>query len=157
MTTTDDQQPSFASLELCRQLKRALKEQGYVTPTPIQVQAIPHLLENRDLLGVAQTGTGKTAAFALPLLNRMSNNPRPPTPKRPRALVLTPTRELAAQIAVSFANYGKYVDVTSTVIFGGVSQVPQVKALRAGVDIVVATPGRLLDLMGQREIDLRRV
>jgi len=157
MTTPEDTQPSFASLALCRPLNRALKEQGYEHPTPIQAQAIPYLLENRDLFGIAQTGTGKTAAFALPLLHRISNNPKRPERCRPRALVLTPTRELAAQIAASFATYGKYVDATSTVVFGGVSQVPQVRALRAGVDILVATPGRLLDLIGQKEIDLRRV
>jgi ATP-dependent RNA helicase RhlE len=156
-STADDGRPSFAGLALCRPLKRALKELGYEHPTPIQTQAIPYLLEDRDLLGVAQTGTGKTAAFALPLLNRMSNNPKPLAPKRPRALVLTPTRELAAQIEKSFEAYGRYVDVTSCVIFGGVSQVPQVRALRKGVDVVVATPGRLLDLISQREIDLRRI
>jgi len=157
VTTPDESQVTFASLALCRPLKRGLKEAGYETPTPIQAQAIPHLLEGRDLLGVAQTGTGKTAAFALPLLDRMSSNPKKLAPKRPRALVLTPTRELAAQIEASFATYGKYVDVTNTVVFGGVSQVPQVKVLRRGVDVLVATPGRLLDLIDQKEIDLRRV
>ena len=157
MTDSDPAPITFASLALCGPLQRALKEQGYEAPTPIQAKAIPHLLEGRDLFGIAQTGTGKTAAFALPLLNRISQNAKPPSPKRPRALVLTPTRELAAQIETSFETYGKYVDTTSTVVFGGVSQVPQVKALRRGVDVLVATPGRLLDLMSQREIDLRRV
>ncbi len=148
---------TFASLALCRPLKRALKEQGYEQPTPIQAQAIPHLLEGRDLLGIAQTGTGKTAAFALPLLDRMSSNPKKLAPGRPRALVLTPTRELAAQIETSFAAYGKHVDVTNTVIFGGVKDVKQKQALRKGVDVLVATPGRLLDLIDQGEIDLRRI
>ena len=148
---------TFASLALCRPLKRALKEAGYERPTPIQAQAIPHLLEGRDLLGIAQTGTGKTAAFALPLLDRMSSNPKKASPGRPRALVLTPTRELAAQIEASFATYGKHVDVTNTVVFGGVSDVPQKQALRRGIDVLVATPGRLLDLVDQGELDLRRI
>ena len=154
---SDDAKVTFASLALCKPLKRALQEAGYEEPTPIQAQAIPHLLEGRDLLGIAQTGTGKTAAFALPLLNRMSNNPKKVAPNRPRALVLTPTRELAAQIEQSFATYGTHLDVTNTVIFGGVSDVQQKQALRKGVDVLVATPGRLLDLCDQMVLDLRRV
>ncbi len=152
---TADTPVTFSSLALCEPLQRALAEQGYETPTPIQAQAIPYLLDGRDLFGIAQTGTGKTAAFALPLLNLMNKNPRPAKPRRPRALVLTPTRELAAQIAASFEAYGRHVNATHTVVFGGVSQVPQVKAMRQGVDVLVATPGRLLDLIDQREIDLR--
>lgn len=154
---SDDTKVTFASLALCKPLKRALTEAGYEEPTPIQAAAIPHLLEGRDLLGIAQTGTGKTAAFALPLLNRMSNNPKKVSPNRPRALVLTPTRELAAQIEQSFATYGTHLDVTNTVIFGGVSDVQQKQALRKGVDVLVATPGRLLDLCDQGALDLRRV
>jgi ATP-dependent RNA helicase RhlE len=139
---------------LLPQLQRAVAEEGYATPTPIQAQAIPHLLAGRDLLGCAQTGTGKTAAFALPILQYLHNKPRPPTPGRPRALVLAPTRELAGQIGDSLRAYGRHVRIPHTVIFGGVGQHPQVQALRHGVDIVVATPGRLLDLMNQRHLRL---
>ena len=130
-------------------LRKAVAEEGYTTPTPIQEQAIPHLLEGRDLLGCAQTGTGKTAAFVLPLLQHITSRPRPPVRGRPRALILAPTRELAAQIGESVRAYGRYVPVKYTVIFGGAGQYPQVAALNRGVDVVVATPGRLLDLMGQ--------
>ena len=130
-------------------LRKAVAEEGYTTPTPIQEQAIPHLLEGRDLLGCAQTGTGKTAAFVLPLLQHITSRPRPPVRGRPRALILAPTRELAAQIGESVRAYGRHVPVKYTVIFGGAGQYPQVAALNRGVDIVVATPGRLLDLMGQ--------
>jgi ATP-dependent RNA helicase RhlE len=133
-------------------LRRAVAEEGYTTPTPIQVQAIPHLLAGRDLLGCAQTGTGKTAAFVLPLLRHLANAPRRPASGHPRALILAPTRELAAQIGDSIRNYGRHVRVSHTVIFGGVGQGPQVNALRRGVDIVVATPGRLLDLHGQGHV-----
>jgi ATP-dependent RNA helicase RhlE len=128
---------------------------NYSTPTPIQVQAIPRVLEGRDLLGSAQTGTGKTAAFALPILHRLSEDGRPSRGRRPiRALVLTPTRELAVQIGESFAAYGAHSGLRHATVYGGVSQRPQEQALRKGVDILVATPGRLLDLMGQRLIDL---
>jgi ATP-dependent RNA helicase RhlE len=149
--------PEFADLGLCSDLLDAIFDRGYETPTPIQAQAIPHLLEGRDLLGVAQTGTGKTAAFALPILDLLDERHEKPTPRRPRALVLTPTRELASQISDSFEAYGKHLPLRSTVVFGGVGQSPQVRALRRGVDVLVATPGRLLDLMGQGHVDFARV
>lgn len=138
-------------------LQRAVAEEGYSTPTPIQEQAIPHLLEGKDLLGCAQTGTGKTAAFTLPLLQEMCQTNITPAKGRPRALILTPTRELAAQIGDSIKTYGRYVRVSHTVIFGGVGQNPQVVALQRGVDVVVATPGRLIDLMDQGHIHLDRI
>ncbi|HEU4726770.1 MAG TPA: DEAD/DEAH box helicase [Kofleriaceae bacterium] len=144
----------FSELGLLPALERAVAEQGYVVPTPIQVQAIPHVLAGRDLLGLAQTGTGKTAAFALPILQRLTATP-PSGRHRPiRCLVLTPTRELAAQIQDSFATYGKHLALRSFVIFGGVGMDAQRQALRAGMDILVATPGRLLDLSGQGLLDL---
>jgi ATP-dependent RNA helicase RhlE len=147
---------SFSELSLIPPLLRALDAKGYETPTPIQAQAIPPLLEGVDLLGVAQTGTGKTAAFSLPLLQHLAERPAPRG--RPiRALVLTPTRELAAQIGDNLAAYGKRLGQKHIVIFGGVGQRPQVDALKRGVPIVVATPGRLLDLMGQGYVDLARV
>ena len=149
--------PAFRDLGLSDALLRALERQGYTTPTPIQAQAIPHLLDNRDVLGVAQTGTGKTAAFALPMLDLLDDGKGPPNPRCPRALVLTPTRELASQIGDSFRAYGEHTPITGTVIFGGVGQNPQVQAMRRGVDVLVATPGRLLDLMGQGEIDLSEI
>ena len=149
--------PEFADLDLCSEILEALSDRGYRTPTPIQSQAIPHLLEGRDLLGVAQTGTGKTAAFALPILDLLDERNERPEARRPHALVLTPTRELASQIAKSFTDYGANLRIRSTVIFGGVGQAPQVRALKDGVDVLVATPGRLLDLMGQRHVDLSRV
>ena len=130
---------SFSDLGLSEPILRAISAEGYTTPTPIQEQAIPHLLEGRDLLGFAQTGTGKTAAFALPILQRLSATRTRPSPGS-RALVLTPTRELATQIGESFETYGANLPLTHTVIFGGVGQNPQVQAAR-GVDILVATPG----------------
>jgi len=130
-------------------LQRAVAEEGYTIPTPIQQQAIPILLAGRDVLGCAQTGTGKTAAFTLPLLHYLTEHRRPTPAGRPRALILAPTRELAAQIGDSIHTYGRHVRVSHTVIFGGVSQSHQVRALHGGVDVVVATPGRLLDLMQQ--------
>jgi ATP-dependent RNA helicase RhlE len=139
----------FASIPLSAVLHQALAEEGYTTPTPIQAKAIPPILEGRDMLGCAQTGTGKTAAFALPILHRLMNATVDKTkrgPKLPRALVLSPTRELATQIAESFQTYGRYTNMTGTVVFGGVSQFHQVKALQRGIDILVATPGRLMDL-----------
>jgi ATP-dependent RNA helicase RhlE len=152
------QQPaSFSDLSLSEPVLRALRGRGYERPTPIQVQAIPPVLAGRDLLGVAQTGTGKTAAFAVPLVERLAANPRPVRPRAPRVLVLTPTRELAAQIDESFRAYGKHHRTTSVVIHGGVGQGPQVTALRRGVEVAVATPGRLLDLLGQRHVDLAHV
>ena len=136
----------------------ALKEEGYTTPTPIQAQAIPFILAGRDLLGCAQTGTGKTAAFAIPMLQLLSK-PRAVKPgERPiRALILTPTRELAIQIEESFRNYGRGLRIKHLVVFGGVSQVPQTNALERGTDVLVATPGRLLDLMSQGYINLKDV
>jgi ATP-dependent RNA helicase RhlE len=136
---------------------RALKTEQYQIPTPIQAQAIPHLLAGRDLLGVAQTGTGKTAAFALPILERLANPRTPAVAKCARALILTPTRELAIQIGESFRSYGRYMNLRHTVVFGGVGQNPQVDALRRGVDILIATPGRLLDLMGQGHVKFDRL
>ncbi len=147
----------FTDLNLIEPILKAITETGYTTPTPIQQQAIPPLLEGKDLLGCAQTGTGKTAAFALPILQRLATNQKRPEPKCPRALVLTPTRELAIQIFDSFKTYGKNLKLTHTVIFGGVGQGPQVKALRNGVDVLVATPGRLLDLIEQRCLRLDKV
>ena len=142
---------------LMPELQRAVAAEGYVTPTPIQEQSIAHLLDGRDLLGTAQTGTGKTAAFILPLLQRLAGNARRPRRGTPRALILAPTRELAAQIGESIRTYGRFLRLSHTVVFGGVSQVPQVKALNRGVDILVATPGRLLDLMQQGFIHLEEV
>ncbi|MBX2987084.1 MAG: DEAD/DEAH box helicase [Bdellovibrionaceae bacterium] len=147
----------FSDLKLNEALQRAVAESGYTTPTPIQGQAIPHLLEGRDLLGCAQTGTGKTAAFALPILHRLAEHPRRLEPKQTRVLVLSPTRELAIQIHDSFRVYGKHMRLKSAVIFGGVSQHSQVQALHHGVDILIATPGRLLDLIQQRHVGLGRV
>ncbi len=135
-------------------LQRAVLDAGYRAPTPIQEQAIPPILEGRDVLGCAQTGTGKTAAFMLPILHRLGRRRRRPVPGRPRVLVIAPTRELAAQIAESVVTYGRHLRVESTVIFGGVNQGPQVGRLRRGVDILVATPGRLLDLMQQGHLTL---
>src|SRR5688572_19122131 len=145
---------SFSQLGLIEPLQRAVLDAGYTTPTPIQLQSIPHLLAGRDLLGCAQTGTGKTAAFALPILQRLAGEPRRAGPKGCRVLVLTPTRELAAQIEASFATYGRHLPLRRAVVFGGVGQNPQVQALARGVDILIATPGRLLDLMGQGHIRL---
>ena len=140
---------SFDGLGLAEPLRLALKTENYLKPTPIQAQAIPLLVEGRDLLGIAQTGTGKTAAFALPILHRLAEQRRPRTPGRPHALILAPTRELARQIDDRFRAYGRKLHLRSAVIFGGVGQGQQVKALQQGVDILIATPGRLLDLYAQ--------
>lgn len=149
---------TFDSLKLNDSLLRAVCGAGYEAPTPIQRDAIPPILAGRDLLGLAQTGTGKTAAFALPILQRLAAAPTRATGLKPiRVLVLSPTRELATQIGDSFATYGKGLDLSHTCIFGGVSEFHQRKALARGVDVVVATPGRLLDLMQRRVIDLRNV
>ncbi len=172
----------FEDLRLSEPLLRAVRTAGYRTPTPIQSSAIPHVLAGRDVLGCAQTGTGKTAAFALPILQRLSDrrniprplregagggsharppNPHPTLPLRGaglcRALILCPTRELAQQIHDSFRTYGQYTGIRQTVVYGGVNQNPQARALKAGVDILIATPGRLLDLMGQRLVILAGV
>ncbi len=142
----------FKSLNLHASILEALETKGYINPTPIQAQAIPHLLENRDLLGIAQTGTGKTAAFSLPIINRLGTNKLKVKPARMRTLILTPTRELASQIDENIKSYSKGLKISSTVIFGGVSPRPQIMAMSKGVDILVATPGRLLDLMGDGHI-----
>lgn len=148
---------TFSELALSAAIQRAITESGYEIPTPIQQQAIPPLLEARDLIGCAQTGTGKTAAFALPILQRLTANPKALNPKRTRTLILTPTRELAIQIHESFRTYGKYLKVKTTVIFGGVGQGPQVSAMRGGVDVLIATPGRLLDLLEQNHLTLQGI
>ena len=147
---------SFSDLGLRAELLRAVEEQGYTTPTPIQRQAIPAVLKGGDLLASAQTGTGKTAGFTLPLLQRLSAGGRPGA-RQVRALVLTPTRELAAQIGDNVTAYGRHLKLRSHVIFGGVGAQPQIDAVRPGLDILVATPGRLLDLHQQRHVDLSRV
>ncbi len=139
---------------LIPEIRQALADTGYVTPTPVQAQCIPHLLKGKDLLGSAQTGTGKTAAFTLPLLQIFAGKPKRRVPRRPRALILAPTRELAAQIGDSIRDYGKHLKITHAVIFGGVGQKPQEIAMDRGVDFLVATPGRLLDLMNQGFINL---
>lgn len=146
----------FQSLGLSEKLLQAVKKEGYTSPTPVQEQSIPPLLAGRDVLGVAQTGTGKTAAFALPVLQVMSRS-RPQGKRFIRALVLSPTRELAAQIDERFSAYSEHLDIRHRVIFGGVSQNPQVRALQRGLDILIATPGRLLDLIGQGHIDITKV
>jgi ATP-dependent RNA helicase RhlE len=146
----------FEDLPLIEPILRAVREEGYDRPTPIQQQTIRHALEGRDLLGCAQTGTGKTAAFALPILQRLQSVPAP-APRHVRVLVLSPTRELASQIGDSFARYGRHLPLRHTVIFGGVGQQPQAQALRQGVDVLVATPGRLLDLIEQKIARLDRV
>ena len=148
---------TFADLALAPALLRALAEEGYATPTPIQAQSIPMLLEGRDMLGMAQTGTGKTAAFALPLLHRLHAAPRPAPKGGARVLVLAPTRELVSQIAAGFESFGRHLKPRVTTIFGGVSQFHQVNALKAGVDIIVAAPGRLLDLIDQGVCDLSQL
>ncbi len=147
---------TFSEIGLRPEIQAAIDELGYVQPTPIQQQAIPHALKGRDVLGCAQTGTGKTAAFSIPILQRLEEKGKPKQHERhPKALILTPTRELAAQITENIAEYGKNTHQRHTVIFGGVSQVPQVERLKKGIDILVATPGRLLDLMDQGYINLK--
>ncbi len=163
---------TFDDLRLSEPILRAVRSQGYTQPTPIQQQALPHVAAGKDVLGCAQTGTGKTAAFALPIIHRLATSPNAADAARRngrrhrasgqggrsvRALVLAPTRELAAQIQESFATYGQHTSIRAIAIFGGVNQNPQVQALREGVDVLVATPGRLLDLLGQRLVDLGQV
>jgi len=165
MTANTDAAPStfpasFADLGLLPELLRAISEQGYTEPTPIQRQAIPPVLSGRDIMGSAQTGTGKTASFALPILQRLAPGASAsPSPARHpvRALVLTPTRELAVQVEASFQAYGRHVPLRTTVVYGGVDMDPQIKALHAGVEIVVATPGRLLDHVRNKTVNLGRV
>lgn len=152
---------SFENLNIIKPILKALKDEGYEKPTPIQEKAIPSILQGRDLLGCAQTGTGKTAAFALPILQNIfrdkDNNKGVKSPRRVSAVILAPTRELAIQIGDSFKAYSCYMNIKTTVIFGGVSQHSQVKALVDGVDILVATPGRLLDLINQKHVNLKEV
>ncbi|MBX9812186.1 MAG: DEAD/DEAH box helicase, partial [Burkholderiales bacterium] len=151
---------SFASLKLIPELLRAVADQGYEEPTPIQAKAIPAILERHDIMGCAQTGTGKTAGFTLPLLQLLAPhaNSSPSPARHPvRALVLTPTRELAAQVEESVRTYGKYLALRTAVVYGGVDIKPQIQALHAGVDILVATPGRLLDHLQQKSVNLSRV
>jgi ATP-dependent RNA helicase RhlE len=159
-------QVSFNNLQLIEPLLKSLQQEGYEKPTPIQEQAIPIILQHRDLLGCAQTGTGKTAAFAIPILQLMHQQKQTGVHQQSinnrerrniQTLVLTPTRELAIQIEESLRTYGRYLDLKHLVIFGGVSQFNQVNALRRGVDILVATPGRLLDLLNQRHISLKEI
>lgn len=148
---------TFKDLKLIPQILSAVEKEGYTSPTPIQAQAIPIVLEGRDLLGCAQTGTGKTAAFAIPVLQTLHQRHEERRHRHIKVLVLTPTRELAIQVADSFATYGANLPLKTTVIFGGVSQVPQVQALQKGTDILVATPGRLLDLISQGYINLKDI
>ena len=147
----------FSQLGLAEPIQKALAAKGYDVPTPIQTQAIPPLLDGRDLCGIAQTGTGKTAAFALPSLHRLVASPRPRLPGTCRMLVLSPTRELASQIAASFREYGKFLRIHCETVFGGVPIGKQMRMLQQGVDVLVATPGRLLDLIDQRALSLRHV
>lgn len=147
----------FSELSIIEPILKALKEEGYTQPTPIQEQSIPLILQGNDLLGCAQTGTGKTAAFAIPILQLLGATKTHDKKRKVRGLIVTPTRELAIQIDQSFKAYGRHTGLTSTVIFGGVNQNPQTRVLQGGVDIVIATPGRLLDLMNQKFLSLRDV
>ena len=145
----------FKELNIIEPILRVLEEKGYIEPTPIQEKTIPLLLENNDIIGIAQTGTGKTAAFAIPILQKLHQKPQKAA--APRALILAPTRELAAQISESFKVYGKYLNLKNLAIYGGVGITPQIRALRSGVDILIATPGRLIDLMNQKKVNLEKV
>ncbi len=151
------QHQTFNKLDLVAPLHRAIQAKGYKIPTPIQAETIPSILKGKDVIGCAQTGTGKTAAFALPILHKLTVNRRKARPNMPRALILTPTRELAAQVGDSFKTYGRFLGLRYALVFGGVGQFPQVKALRRGVDVLVATPGRLLDLMRQGHLKLNGI
>ena len=148
---------TFSQLNLCDELLKAVSKEGYTTPTPVQLQAIPPILEGRDILAGAQTGTGKTAGFTLPILERLLRHKSHKTKPTLRVLILTPTRELAAQVGQSVTTYGAYLPFKSTVVFGGVGINPQIKALRSGVDILIATPGRLLDLHSQNCVDFANI
>jgi ATP-dependent RNA helicase RhlE len=148
---------TFKELNLSSEILKALDETGYTTPTPIQAQAIPVVLEGKDVLGCAQTGTGKTAAFVIPMLEQISKSKARDSKRKVRGLIVTPTRELAIQIGENFREYGKYTNMNCTVVFGGVKQGKQTAALKNGVDVIVATPGRLLDLMQQGFISLRDI
>ena len=146
---------TFEQLQLIEPIRKALREEGYTIPTPIQAEAIPNVLDGYDLLGCAQTGTGKTAAFSIPILQNLYNERQSGFARGIKALILTPTRELAIQIGESFSAYGKYTKLKHTVIFGGVGQKPQTDVLKQGVDVLIATPGRLLDLINQGFISLK--
>ena len=150
---------TFKDLGIIEPILKALSNEGYTHPTPIQAKSLPILLQHKDLLGCAQTGTGKTAAFAIPILQQIYKNKASQKGggRKIKALIVTPTRELAIQIGESFTTYGKYTGIRNTVIFGGVKQGKQTNALRQGIDILVATPGRLLDLMNQGYISLRDI
>lgn len=148
---------TFEQLELIEPIRKALAKEGYTIPTPIQAEAIPYVLDGYDLLGCAQTGTGKTAAFSIPIIQNLYNERQNGKVRGIKALVLTPTRELAIQIGESFAAYGKYTGVKHTVIFGGVGQRPQTEALKSGVDVLIATPGRLIDLINQGFVNLKQL
>ena len=149
---------TFTELGLAEPILRAVAKEGYTVPTPIQAQTIPHLLEGKDVLGNAPTGTGKTAAFALPILHQLSKGKRPETGPRPiRTVILSPTRELAVQIDEAFYSYGHFTSLRGAVIYGGVGYQPQIMALRRGIDILIATPGRLVDLMNQGLVDFSKV
>lgn len=148
---------TFLTLGLSTDLLRAVTDEGYSTPTPIQQQAIPAILRGQDVFASAQTGTGKTAGFTLPLLQRLGTSHPSKVQRAPRALILIPTRELAAQVSESVKTYGKYLSLKSAVVYGGVSIVPQIQTLRRGIDILVATPGRLLDHLGQKTLDLSQI
>ena len=147
----------FTSLHIIEPILKAVQEEGYTTPTPIQEQSIPKILQGSDLLGCAQTGTGKTAAFAIPIIQLLDKTNIHNKKRTIRCLILTPTRELAIQIGESFKVYGKHTSVTNTVVFGGVNQNPQTNALRGNVDVLIATPGRLLDLIEQGHIKLNNI
>jgi len=147
----------FENLNLIEPILKALKDEGYVSPSPIQEQSIPSVLEGRDLIGCAQTGTGKTAAFAIPIIQKIYEQKNKGSKRQVQSLILTPTRELAVQIKESFVSYGRYTNLKCCAIFGGVSQNPQTEALRRGVDILIATPGRLNDLINQRQVNLANV
>jgi len=147
---------SFSSLGLSPSYLKAIEDKGYTTPSPIQVEAIPAVLSGKDVMAAAQTGTGKTASFALPILQRLENGPSA-QPKHIRTLVLTPTRELAAQVSESFTTYGKHVSLKSSVVFGGVKINPQISKLRGGLDVLVATPGRLIDLYNQKAVNFSQL
>ena len=157
MSDIFDTKQSFADLGLRPEVVSGIAEAGFAHPTQVQAALIPKAITGRDIMGQSKTGTGKTAAFTLPLLERLAENSRRPHKGTPRALILAPTRELAAQIGDSIKTYGRYLHLSHTVIFGGVKQFHQVKALRRGVDILVATPGRLLDLMQQGFIKLHEI
>jgi ATP-dependent RNA helicase RhlE len=148
---------TFQSLQIIAPILKSLEEQGYTQPTPIQLKAIPIVLDGKDLLGCAQTGTGKTAAFAIPIIQLLGKIPASESKKKIRSLIVTPTRELAIQISDSFKTYGRYTALNNAVVFGGVGQTPQTDALKRGIDILIATPGRLLDLMSQGYISLKDI